>query len=312
VRFVYPGLTLDERRHLRWLLLGSIGALFPVVGSFLSTRLTISAYFGLAPLFALIMREVARRLRAADARHWLRLAGCYVLVAIILHVQVFAPLSDDIQAQVDGQTITTEWALAAELDPAKLANQRVFLLAGAEFTTSFFFSYIWSSHDRPLPLSYYPLSTAPSAQFIERTGPAELRLRSLGGPYFSSGHEAMFRSPVHTWLEGQWQELPGVSIMAEQVDNGLPRTLRLRFERALEDPSYVFLVAAPYGIVRFLPPPLGVQRLVQRASHPSWVALDNHRYITRILPIPDMLFYGSVPGFVMYKPRERFMGIRLP
>ena len=312
VRFIYPGLSSSERRHVRWLLLGSAGALMPVVGSFLSTRLTISAYFGLAPVFALVLRQIARRLRALGSPRLLNFAACYAVVAIILHVQVFAPLRDDIQAQVDGQAVTTEWALAAELDPAQLEKQRVFLLAGAEFTSTFFFSYIWSSHGRPQPLSYYPITTAPSAQFIERTGPAELRLSSLGGRYLSSGHEEMFHSPDRTWLEGQWQAQPGLSIMAEQVDAGLPRALRLRFERPLEDPSYVFLVAAPYGLVRFYPPPLGVQRLVQRAAHPSWVALDNHRYISRIWPLPEALFYGSVPGFVMYKPRERFMGIRLP
>ena len=303
LRFCQPGLTLNERRHVRWLLLGGFGALVPVVGSFPSTRLTIAAFLGLTPVFALILREVALRLRRATGIGVPRFAAYYVVVAAIVHLQLYAPLQANIQGQLDHYASTVQWVLGAELDPQQLPKQRVFLLAGSEFTTTFFFAYIWASVDRPLPRSYYPISTSPRAQNVERPKDNELLLRALGGYYLASGQEYMFRSPSRAWHEGEFTDLDGLRVTAEDVVNGLPGALRLTFDRPLEDPSYVFLISAPLGLMRFFPPPRGEQRLVPRAANPSWGDLDRFRYVKRIAPLPEMLRFASSPAFVSYKPK---------
>jgi hypothetical protein len=302
VRFFYRGLTHDEQRHVRWLLLGSFGALLPVVGSFASTRLTIAAMLGIAPMFALLLREVGRRLAAMPRLRPVPFAASFAIVLAIVHMQLYTPLQGDVQAQVDHYLTTTQWVLGADVDPQLVSRQRIVLLAGAEFTTTFYFSYIWAHDGRPLPLSYYPITASPCAHYVQRTGDNELLMRSLGGYYLDSGEENMFRSPKRTWREGESMHLDGMRITTEQVQDGVPGALRLTFDRTLDDPTLVLLVAMPFGLVRFQPPPLGEQRLIARAAFPSWFDLQRHHYLLRIAPLPEMLQFGSVPWFVTYKP----------
>jgi hypothetical protein len=96
--------------------------------------------------------------------------------------------------------------------------------------------------------------------------------------------------------------LDELEIRAEQVVDGTPGALRLRFARPLEDPAYVFLVTLPDGIVRWAVPPLGAERLVVRAAYPSWSSLERQRFWARIAPVPDMLWFAPSPGFLSYEP----------
>jgi hypothetical protein len=308
LRFCRAGLSEREWKHLCFLCLGSLGALVPVVGSFPSTRLTIAAFWGLAPLFALVVREIARRLAALPGQLKPRVAGAFVAYALIVgaifHMQLYTPLQFNPQAQVDQYATTSQWALAAELDPSRLPEQRVFLLAGSEFTTTFFFSYIWSYHGKPLPRSYYPLSASPLSMYLVRTAPNQLLLRTLGGSFFASGGESMFHSPQRVWKEGETVFLDGLRVNVERVVDGLPGVLRLTFARAVDDTSYEFLFAAPFGLIRMQLPAEGQQILLPRAADPSWHELERHRHLARIAPIPDALFYGSYPGFMLYQPPQ--------
>ncbi|HTU63754.1 MAG TPA: hypothetical protein VMF89_35060, partial [Polyangiales bacterium] len=287
-QFYRKGLTAEEQRNVRFLMLGAIAALVPVVGSFPSSRLTIAAYMGIAPAFALFMRELARRLRALAfaksfgfARRFLAYAAG---VAAIVHFQLFSPLRVNIQAQVDHYATTGQWAQAAELNASKLPEQRVFLISGSEFTTTFFFSYIWSQAGFPLPKSYYPITACPCANQVTRSAPNELVLRGMGSLYLASGDENMFQSPGRIWREGETVSLDEMVVRAEEVLDGHPSQLRFTFERPLEDPSYVFLTALPIGIVRWTPPTLGEQMLVPRAADPHWPSLENYRDYVRIAP----------------------------
>jgi hypothetical protein len=302
LRFTWHGLSASERVHVRWLLLGALLALVPVVGSFPSTRLTLVAFLGMAPVLALVVRQIGRRLWSAPSIGLVRWFSFYAAGLLILWFQLLAPLRDNIEAQVDDFAATTKWVLAAQLDPKRVAQQRVFVLAGGEFTTTFFFAYIWANHGRPLPRSYYPISTAPFAQDIERVTDNGLRLRALGSSYLGSGHEDMFCSAKRRWHEGESVDLAGMRVTAEDTGDGLPFSLRLTFDRSLDDPSYAFLVATSRGLERFAVPAVGQTTRVPRAGYPSWLALAHNREQHRIAPIPEALSFASPPGFVLYKP----------
>jgi len=263
---------------------------------------------GIAPAFALFMRELARRLRALQLAMSLRFAGRFVALAVgvaaIVHFQLFSPLRANIQAQVDHYATTGQWAQAAELNVSKLPEQRVFLISGSEFTTTFFFSYMWSQAGFPLPKSYYPITACPCANQVTRSAPNELVLRGMGSLYLASGEENMFQSPGRLWRESETVPLEGMSVRAEGVMDGRPSRLRFTFDLPLGDPSYVFLIALPIGLVRWTPPSLGEQVLVPRAADPHWPSLENYRDYVRIAPVPEMLHYGSIPGFLTFDPRR--------
>jgi hypothetical protein len=302
LRWCWDGLSPAERVLVRWLLLGALLALVPVVGSFASTRLTIAAFLGVAPVLALVMRQVGRTLLAAPHIRPLRWAASYLLGAAILWLQLISPLREDIAGQVDSYRSTTPWVLAAEIDPARVAGQRVFMLTAAEFTTTFYFAYIWAAHGRPLPLSYAPISCAPLAHDVERVADDALLLRTLGGTFLASAQEHMFRSRRRPLITGQAVALDGLRVEVVRMLHGLPQTLRLTFDRSLDDPSLLLLVAGRHGVTRFQPPRLREITRLPRAGYPNWIALEEGRELRREGPTPDLVGFTPVPDLVRYRP----------
>jgi hypothetical protein len=302
LRFLRRGLTDRERVTLRFLLLGAVLSLVPVAGSFPSTRLTLCATFGLAPAFALFLREIGRRLAGAHRLGAPRFVALFALGAAVLYLQAIAPLREDVQRTVDNFRTTTEWVLAAELDPQQVEHQRVYMLNSAEFTTTFFFAYTWAYHARPLPRSYVPISAAPYAQDVERIADDTLLLRTLGGPFFDSPAEVHYRVSTRAFQEGDSVRLDGVRIEIARLVAGKPQTLKLTFDTSLDDPSQVFLVATESGLARFAVPPVGHSRRLRRAANPSWSTLDRGRFEQRIAPLPNVVGFTPLPAFVKFDP----------
>jgi hypothetical protein len=302
VRWCWPELSRDERTHVRWLLLGALIALVPVAGSFASTRLTMAAFVGVAPVLALVLRQVGRALMRAPAIGLRRWFASYAVGAAVLGLQLVAPLREDIAGRVDDFASTTAWVLAAELDPRKLPEQRVFLLTSSEFTTTFYLAYIWAYHGRPLPRSYAPISTAPYAHDVERVADDALVLRALGGGFLASGQEYMFRSPRQPMLAGQSIALEGARVDVLRTRDGLPQMLQVTFDRSLDDPSLRLLVATRDGLTAFEPPRLHETKRLQRAAHPNWITLQHGREERRLGKPPDLVRFTPQPAFVMYDP----------
>ena len=294
-------IAMEERRALAWLALGAVLALVPVAGSFPSTRLTLAAMFGFAPTFALALRELGRvMLRASMPLRAFLLRYC--LAAAILALQLLSPLRGNLRAQVDNFAILRQWVLQAELDPERVAQQRVFLLYSSEFVTTVFFAYTWGYHGKPLPRSLYPVSMAPSAHDIERIADNELELRALGGTFLASAGEDMFRSPGLALRTGDEVALPGMTVRVTRTLEGKPQTLRVRFEHALEHPGYVFLGADEDGLRRVQLPALGETLRVPRPARPSWLALQLAREERRNGAPPQAFAFDPVPSFVAWEP----------
>ncbi len=304
LRLCWRGLDASEQQALRWLVPGALLALIPVVGAFTSSRLAMGALVGVAPVFAIFLRGLSRVLLATASRT--RFALAYGGLAGGIAFLLLLPLAHDIDRLVYEHRTTTEWALSAELDLEQVADQRVFLLSSSEFTTSFFFAYVWSRHGRPPPRSFYPLSTAPYALHVEREGDRVLRLSTLGGSFLGSGQEHMFRARDDIPREGERVSLPGVEVRVIELLQGRPRTLELRFDTSLDDPSLVFLVSSELGMTRFRPPRPGESRRLRRASYPSWVGLQRTRQLARLGPVPEFMHYTPLPPLLDFgNPRPR-------
>jgi hypothetical protein len=118
----------------------------------------------------------------------------------------------------------------------------------------------------------------------------------------ASGQEHMFRSPRQPMLRGQSIALDGARVDVLRTREGLPQTLRVTFDRSLDDPSLRLLVSTRDGLTAFEPPRLHETRRVPRASHPSWIALQRSREERRMGKPPELVRFEPVPGFVKYDP----------
>jgi hypothetical protein len=111
----------------------------------------------------------------------------------------------------------------------------------------------------------------------------------------------MFRTPRKRLSLGTTIDIDGMTIGVLRVQDGVPQTLRVRFERTLEDPSYVFLVSAEEGLVRFTPPAFGQVTRIPRPARPSWYEQQHAREERRRGSAPDAFAYEPIPPFVDYK-----------
>ena len=291
-----------ERRTLGWLALGALLALVPVAGSFPSTRLTLGAMFGVAPVLAHALRLLLSMLLARARGGLPRFLAVWVVLLWLGYAQLVEPARARVQADVDGLSNAREWVLSAELDVRSVSQQRVIMLASSEFITTYFWAYTWHYHGRPMPRSYYPLSTAPVPHDLTRVDARTLRLRPLGAALLESAGEEMFRAPELTFAPGQRVQLPGMEVLIEETRNGKPTSVRLRFDDSLDGPAYVLLCSTAQGLTRFVPPPVGQTVRVPAAASPGYQKLIAGREYARIGPLPDAIGYAPVPWFVGYRP----------
>jgi hypothetical protein len=293
---------IRERKRLTFLLVGGLMSLVPVVGSFPSTRLTMAAFIGVAPLIAVTLRALFARAYAMCTRSTGHAAAAYAAACGVIALHGVSPLTERIGLMVDGHRTTAQWVGRAPLDPARVAEQHVYLLASTEFTTTFFFAYIWAAQGKPVPKSVQPLVAAPYAFDVERTGPNTLLIQTLGGGLLGSSQEYMFRSWRVPARAGERFELDGVRVTVLREYAGEPQAIALDFDLPLDDPSQVVLVATREGFERWFPPPIGALARVPRAPGPSWPGLERALSIAAIGVPPEAIAYVPTPAAIRFDP----------
>jgi hypothetical protein len=296
------GFDEEERRHVRWLAPGALLALFPVVGAFASTRLTLTAFVGFAPLMALCLREIGRRVLAFRRIGKVRAFAFALLGLVLLRVQLVDALREDMARTADDFRAASAWVRRAELDPNVVAGQHVFLLSAVEFTTTFFFAYTWG-YFHPLPRSFVPLTVAPWPLEIERPAPDVLIVRTLGGTFMDSAAELHYRPRASPLRPGDVVRVGEVRAEVADTLGAEPSAMRFRFDRPVEDAAYVFLAATPRGLRRAALPDVGGTVRLPRAGRPNWIEAERGRYVERIGPIPELLNFAPTPYFVRFDPR---------
>jgi hypothetical protein len=302
VRSSLRRLDAPQRARMKILLVGALFALVPVVGSFPSTRLTIAAFLGIAPWVALVIVQLAQRAFALAGKRVAGFALAYGAIVVILAAHLVHPLTEPIGPMIDNQRATGAWVARAPLDRARVADQHVYLLTSAEFTTTFFFAYIWAAHGGPMPRSVMPLIAAPVALDIARTGDKTLAIRTLGGPLLSSSQEHMFRASSLSARVKQQMRAQGITVTILRTIGGEPYSVELAFERSLDAPSEVLLITTPRGFERFEPPPVGEEKRIPRAPGPSWPGLEHARLVEEIGPLPKALSFAPVSYVLGFDP----------
>jgi hypothetical protein len=124
----------------------------------------------------------------------------------------------------------------------------------------------------PRPACIRWLATGLTDVTLERLDAHTLRVRQQGG-FQQAQSEQLLRSPRHPLRVGERVELRGFSVeITEQMPDGRPLEVRVRFEQPLEDPRYLWLVWEGRGFVPFSLPKPG-ERLVLPRFDPFDVAL---------------------------------------
>jgi len=257
LRAAWPGLSPEERRHCRWLMLGAALSLVPVAATFPSNRLLlIPGLGGSVAVAAVLVGAWRSRARGWRPRGLALGAGVLGLAHLVLAPLLWPVMSNGMRAmgtQAEDATRTLE----GELDFQRLPQQRVVVLALPVSTLGMYLPVMMAERGMPRPEAWWTLSLSPHPHVLTRTGPNALELTLTEGRFFTSEFESIFRDQEHALREGARVELPGLTARVLEADTQGPTRLGFTFDVPLEDPSLVLLHWRDGGPRRFTPPPEG-------------------------------------------------------
>lgn len=301
-RWVRRRATAATWRELRWLLLGSLLAMLPVLASYATSRLlvpmSIGAFALLSEAITLAVRGLSSRTHAqgirAGGRGALQRVGAVLMLIGAVHFGFVETIRSNLEEMgfLGGvyESIRYLWR-TAEFDDRRLPEQQVFLLNTMEHTSAVFGPFLLHYFGRPMPGSLHVLSGCHRPYELHRVGDRELDLLIVGGTLLDIGMERLYRTPRMPMPRGHRVELAGFSAEVLRADEGLPRQVRFRFPHSLDDPRYVFVEAAPNGLRRLHPPELGKRRVFERSAFPNKLQIQLHEW-TRDVTISC---YGQRP-----------------
>ena len=255
----WPGLTEDERRHVRWLLAGAALSVLPMASTLPSNRLLMVPSFGAAVAAAVALTHVWRWGERAWRPRALAL-GASVLALLHLGLAPWgwwsaASSFRDVSAFSD----RIHHGLEQELDQSRLAGQRVAVLATPTPMVGMYASVRWWMEGHVLPRAWWTLSFSPHVHHATRTGPATLEVELERGRFLTSQGERLYRGADFPLVAGHEVDLQGVRVKVLEVDGEGPRRLGLTFDVPLEDPSLVLMQWKEGALHRMEPPAVGSQ-----------------------------------------------------
>lgn len=263
----------QQRERLRWLLLGALLSLVPMVGSFTSSRSSLPAAVAISAACAFILVRAVQLLRVSfqqRPRGWPPKALLALTCIGYLHVGNASLRSiTEVSNRVSFQNRVENWIERAEIDDKQIAGQDVFFINGLEHTTMFFGPFVRYFRGRPMPRSWRVLNAAPRAQDVYRIAPNAIEISALGGPLFAGDLEVFYRAARFPFKLGDTVSLRGLKAQIIRLRDGKPQRVRFTFDKPLEDPSYVFLRFSQNGLQRFTPPTVGKSARLPRPLLPK-------------------------------------------
>jgi hypothetical protein len=251
LRRALAALRPEEARSVRWLGAGALIALVPGAASMMGERILLPASLGAAAVFAVLLRDGARRWRAGRGQGLPRRAALAGLIAALALPNLALAPSLLVAKTVAWKVIadrTREGACRAPLDrPARAVvlwadNPAVLLFAGA----------VRRFHCPEGLMSWTVLSVSPHPQALERTSPSALTLRAPERPLLDSAWELGVRAPGRPLRAGDTvvQE-GGLRITVADTRDGRPTKVRIEAPAPLDQGPFRFFVWRKGGLTPF-------------------------------------------------------------
>jgi hypothetical protein len=262
----------EERREIRWMLIGALISLVPMVASFPTSRLVLPASVAACAAAALVISSSVERFR----RHWpatrSRALASLSIAALVCYFQVWeAGRTSYVETRVANYAYGSvrEWLLDAEIDDARISKQRMILVNSVEHTSTIFGPFVRWFYGHPMPRSAWVLSGTPHAHDLYRPAPNVLEMQVLGGTMLTSDLETLYRDDRFPFRPGETIRLDGMTVQILRMLWGKPQSVRFVFDKNIDDPSYLFLYSTAEGLVRARLPEVGVRVRYRKAAFPN-------------------------------------------
>jgi hypothetical protein len=222
-RAVWPLLEEQERRGLRWLVVGAVGSLVPVLATFPLNRLLLMPSLGGGALVAAIAWHgwrAPQRLVRWGAR-------LLVFITVLGGVVGWPGAAVILRYGAEEQRRT---ALDTTLSDEALAG-RVVVFVAPDPMSSLYVPIVRQWHGRPMGRAFLTLSFAPFAHRLTRTAPDTVELAVVDGRMLETVFEQLMRSSQFPVPVGMRVRLDGLEVTVLELDRGLPNHIAVRFDQ---------------------------------------------------------------------------------
>jgi hypothetical protein len=256
-------LTEDERRAVRWMALGSLGALVPLAAILPSTRALALAALGPAVFVGSVGVAAGRAVRARGpgVSAWVR-TGVLGVIAVGLLAQHVIVDAGWARAQIAGIASTgrsyQRFVAGPGTEGVELEGKHVVVIGSPELVTGL--HSLWISHllGRPMSATWHVLQIGERRLLVRRVDARTLEVSTVGTVMHDQPQETLFRPPPEGLHAGDEVDvgLFRATVVGERQEGGV-MAVRFVFDRVLEDVELAFLVGGPEGLGRFELPAIG-------------------------------------------------------
>ncbi len=269
-----------ELRQIRWMLAGAFISLIPMVASYPTSRLVLPASLAASAACASVLLSGAARVR----ERWSRARGSAVVAllvsCLVAYFQIWqAGRTSNAEAHLasSGFRSIREQVLRAPIDDRTVGQQRVVLINSVEHTSTIFWPFVRHFYGHPLPAAAWVLSGAPHAHDLYRPSPNVLELSVLGGTLLTTELEQLYRAERFRFQVGEVVDVGGMRAQITRLIYGLPQSVRFIFDKSVDDPSYLFMLATPEGFMRVRLPEVGGRMRYRKGAYPNYQMQDAYR-----------------------------------
>lgn len=270
------GAPTHVRRTATWCALGSLLGLVPVSSTMPQPRLLMFAGLGPAIVFALLTERAVAGLRAlssAGVRARIGHVAIALLALLAVGLDVVVESVTTWRAHGRMQEITgalrTMWARGLAPDEVDESKQ-VVVLAAPEFMTTVHGYGMSNVYFERMPAGWHTLAFGQRAYLARRTDDDVLEINAIGEGMFTHRDERSFRRASEAFELGDRVDvgLYEAEIWRMHPSGGV-QAVRFHFDRSLDDPSLVLLMAKPRGLTRIDAPPVGGSLVVPLGRLPD-------------------------------------------
>jgi hypothetical protein len=260
---VWSKASIDQRRKTRWLIIGSVAAMFPLASGYPCPRVTMIPFIGGSILLAFILHHWWHKLsRKKDIRQNLKspsawIGGLVTIILFFLHLVIspyfwFAAAAEFKKYLDNREEFNRKCTVLNEFLP----HQEAIFLNASESVDLRDEVYFYRKINRlPLPGTWWELSCSHHKHRYLRTAEDKLELKLIEGSMFDHyPYLSVLRSSKTPLRKGEVIKLSGLKITILEVNENGPTRIEFKFDRSLDDERYRFFKFKD-GALHTVPPP---------------------------------------------------------
>jgi hypothetical protein len=266
------GLRPGTVEHPRWWVAAAFLATLPQISAFPSARLLVVPSLAMAVVLARLLVIATTRAWHGDRTLARASWGIVAATLAVLHGGLAPWWAQRELASIGAFGRAAQAAVHTLPLPADASagDLSVVVLSSADPMTLLYPPLMRDAEGLERPHRWWVLSGTPGPHELVREDARTLVLVAQRGPMLRTQVEQVFRRAPPGFAVGDRVALDGMTVEVVSADDGgFPSSIRVRFDRDLDDPSLRFVVASPRGYLRYPLGPVGVRVLLPAAVLPA-------------------------------------------